>query len=399
MRKRIARLAAAGLAFVLLVSPVFVKAAAPETAAKAYALLEASTGRLLACKNADEQLPMASTTKIMTCLLAVEQGNMDQLITVDKQAVGLEGTSIYLKEGETLPFSHLVYGLMLASGNDAAAQIAITLGGSPENFAAMMNERAKELGAENTNFVTPNGLPHEDHYTTAADLARIAGGAMQNEAFRKIVATTSMDLPADEDSPARYLRSKNKILYEYEGGNGVKTGYTKAAGKCLVAGAKRGGMQLIAVVLNDYAMFDDCKALLDYGFANYAMEEVALAGDRYGSISVTGGLKKSADVQLLEEVCLPLSPEEFTMVEKKVELTGELAAPVEQGQTVGTVEFSLGGQVLARGELVTAEPVARDTYLYHFWRVLDRWLGAPGWRTRANREIYGTGGSRLAPQV
>lgn len=348
--------------------------AAPSVNAKAYVLMEASTGRVLLENNRDEKLPMASTTKIMTCLLAVENGNMEDIVTIPKEAVGQEGTSIYLREGEQVLFSDLVYGLMLASGNDAAVAIAIHLAGSVENFAQMMNEKARQIGALNSNFVTPNGLPDDNHYTTAYDLALISSYAMQNEKFCEIVGTSKMDLQQDDDSPARYLRSKNKILYQYEGGNGIKTGYTKAAGKCLSAGAKRGDMQLVAVVLNDYDMFVDCMALLDYGFEHYQMRQIAQAGQNYGEIPVENGLEKSVPTALRENIYLPLTEEEVTMVEEKVNMSSSLSAPVQEGEVVGFVEFSFG-ELTAKSEIIAAASARESTYEFHFSRVLQRWLG------------------------
>ena len=373
-----------------------VQAAAPSTSAKAHVLMEASTGRVLASKNAEEKLPMASTTKVMTGLLAVEKGNLDEIITVQKEAVGQEGSSMYLREGERLTLRELVYGLMLASGNDAAVQIALHIGGSVENFAKMMNERAREIGAMNTNFVTPNGLPNDDHYTTAYDLALISSAAMQNATFREIVGTKSMNLEADDDTPARYLRSKNKILYQFEGGNGVKTGYTKAAGKCLSAGAERGGMQLIAVVLNDYGMFDDCQTLLSYGFDNYQMTQIAAKGDDYGEIPVKNGILESVGTELGTSISLPLTEEEGKMREKKVNCKEELVAPVKAGTETGTVEFWLDGELYAKAPILTAADVPENSYLYNLWRVLNRWMGVPGWRTSADSEVHGGGGSGVA---
>ena len=348
--------------------------AAPVVGAKAYVLMEASTGRVLLENNRDAKLPMASTTKIMTCLLAVENGNMDDIVTIPKEAVGQEGTSIYLREGEKVAFSDLVYGLMLASGNDAAVAIAIHLAGSVEAFAQMMNEKAREIGANNSNFVTPNGLPDDNHYTTAYDLALISSYAMQNEKFCEIVGTSKKDLAEDDDSPARYLRSKNKILYQYEGGNGIKTGYTKAAGKCLSAGAKRGNMQLVAVVLNDYDMFIDCMALLDYGFEHYAMRQVAEAGQSYGDIPVEESLEGSVQTALCDNIYLPLTQEEVTMVEEKVNMSSSLAAPVQEGEVVGVVEFSFG-DIKAKSNIITISSAQRKTYEFYLSQILQRWLG------------------------
>lgn len=365
------------MAVFLMVSvlmPVGSVQAGPAVNAKAYVLMEASTGRVLLENNRDAKLPMASTTKIMTCLLAVENGNMEDIVTIPKEAVGLEGTSIYLREGEQVAFSDLVYGLMLASGNDAAAAIAIHIAGSIEGFAQMMNEKARQIGAVNSNFVTPNGLPDDNHYTTAYDLALISSYAMQNEKFCEIVGTTKKDLPEDDDSPARYLRSKNKILYQYEGGNGIKTGFTKAAGKCLSAGAKRDSMQLVAVVLNDYDMFIDCMALLDYGFEHYAMRQVAEAGKSYGEIPVENGIEGSVSTALCENIYLPLTEEEVNMVEEKVNMSSSLIAPVQEGEVVGKAEFSFG-EITAKSDIVTISSAREKTYEFYLFQVLEHWLG------------------------
>ena len=377
--------------------------AAPSTSAKTYSaksyvLIEASTGRVLTSGNPNEKLPMASTTKIMTCILAIENGNLDDVVTVKKEAVGLEGTSIYLREGEKITLHDLVYGLMMASGNDAAAMIAIHIGGSIKDFAQMMNAKAKEIGALNTNFVTPNGLPNDNHYTTAYDLALISAYAMKNATFRQIVSTKSLNLPQDTDSPARYLRSRNKILYQFDGGNGIKTGYTKKAGKCLSAGAYKNNMQLIAVVLNDPDMFEDCKTLLSYGFDNYKMTLVAKKGDEYGVIKVKNGIVDSVNVELDSDIRLPLTAEEVTMVEKKINIDGELVAPVKAGTQVGTVEFWLDGKKYGEAALKTTSDVLENTYLYNLWRILNRWMGVPGWRNSADSEIFSSGGGRIPAQ-
>lgn len=391
----LARMTASALALCLLFGSQVVEAV-PSTHAKAYALLEASTGRILAAENSDEKLPMASTTKIMTCLLALENCDLNEMVTVEKEAVGLEGTSMYLREGETLTVSDLVYGLMLSSGNDAAAMLAIHMAGSLEEFAKMMNARAKEIGATNTNFVTPNGLPDENHYTTAYDLALIASEAMQNPLFREVVATRQKDLPADEDSPARYLRSKNRMLTEYEGGNGIKTGYTKKAGKCLVAGAERDGMQLVSVVLNDYDMWKDSKALMDYGFQEYKLYQMGRRGENYGTIPVLGGVQPEVSVALTADIYLPLTEKEVTMVEKKVNLVEGLEAPVAAGKSVGKVEYWLDGVKFAEAEIKTSSSVLENSYAFNLRRILRRWLLFPEWRSSANSEVYGVDGSGVS---
>lgn len=349
--------------------------ALPDIHAQAYALVEASTGRILLQSNAGEHLPMASTTKIMTCILAIENGNLDTIVQVPDEAVGIEGSSIYLQYGETISLRELLYGLMLASGNDAAVTIAVHIAGSIEAFAEMMNQKSVEIGAVDTHFVTPNGLPDENHYTTARDLALISAYAMQNETFRQIVGTSSMDLTQDDDSPARYLRSKNKILYQYDGGNGIKTGYTKAAGKCLSAGALRENMQLIAVVLNDGNMFEDCYKLLDYGFEQYSMQNVAQQGEELGVLGVQNGVVDQVKIAVNEEIALPLQPEEYKIVKRKINLVSQVQAPVYCGMVVGSVEFWLEGTLYAAADIVATQDVAENTYEYNLSKIIEKWVG------------------------
>lgn len=359
MRKKMLEKIIGGLtALLFLFVPIVGHSAEqPKLGAKAYALMEVNSGRMLAAYNAEEELPMASTTKIMTAILAIEKGDLEEVVTVPQACQGIEGSSMYLRAGETLTLRELLYGLMLASGNDAAETIACHLGGSVEQFAEMMNWKAREIGAEHTHFVTPHGLPCADHYTTAKDLAQIACYAMRNETFRRIVATQSLDLPADEDSPARYLRNKNKLLYQYDGGNGVKTGYTDAAGKCLVGGAERENMKLCSVVLNDGEMFPDSMKLLDYGFREFSMRTVVEENWVLGKVEIVNGKKKCAEFAVKEDICLPLREDEGNMIEKKINITDKLTAPVAADTAVGTLEVYLAGELMAERTLYTVSGV------------------------------------------
>ena len=227
--------------------------------------MELTTATVLEERNADLALPMASTTKIMTALIIVEDCFLDDVITVPDAAVGVEGSSIYLKKGEEISVIDLLYGLIMRSGNDAATALAIHHSGSVEKFAQKMNERAKELGAESTNFTNPSGLPDDNHYTTARDLCKIACAAMKNETFRKIASAKSYS------GDFRSYSSKNKMLYNYEGANGVKTGYTKKAGRCLVSSAERDGMDVVCVVLNCPDMYERSGKILDDCFRDYKL--------------------------------------------------------------------------------------------------------------------------------
>ena len=218
--------------------------------AQAEIAMELSTGMVLAESNANARLPMASTTKILTAIIIIEDCNLDEEITVPNEAVGVEGSSIYLEKNEKIDIRDLLYGLMLRSGNDSATALAIHHSGSIENFAAVMNERAKKMGAEHSNFKNPSGLPDNEHYTTAYDLCTIACYAMKNETFKEIVSTKNYA------GKYKNFLNKNKILYKYENANGIKTGYTLKAGRCLVSSAEKNGMDIVCVVLNCPEMYE-----------------------------------------------------------------------------------------------------------------------------------------------
>lgn len=236
--------------------------------ASAEIAMELQTGTVLNEHNADLKLPMASTTKIMTAIIIVEDCNLEDTFTVPDAAVGVEGSSIYLKKDEEINVKDLLYGLMLRSGNDAAAALAIHHSGSVEKFVEVMNARAAAIGAENTHFKNPSGLPDGEHYTTARDLCEIARYAMQNETFKKIVSTKNYK------GDFRSYVNKNKMLYNYEGANGVKTGYTVKAGRCLVTSAERNGMDIVCVVLNCPDMYVRSENILDECFNVYSLVKI-----------------------------------------------------------------------------------------------------------------------------
>ncbi len=240
-------------------------------------LIEAESGRVLYSKDADKRRPMASTTKIMTALVALENHDLDAPIKIPKEAVGIEGSSLYLTEGETLTLHELLYALMLRSANDAAVAIAIAVGGSVSDFAEMMNEKAEEMGLTHTHFDNPHGLDSEDHYTTARELALITAEALKNEVFREIVSTYKKSLPLGNVPDRRLVVNHNRLLRTYDGCIGVKTGFTKKDGRCLVSAAERDGITLVAVTLNAPNDWSDHKRMLDNGFA--AVKRVKISSD------------------------------------------------------------------------------------------------------------------------
>jgi D-alanyl-D-alanine carboxypeptidase (penicillin-binding protein 5/6) len=344
--------------------------------AKSEILIEAKTGRVLYESNAHEALPMASTTKIMTALVALENGDVNDAVTAGKNAYGVPGTSIYLGLGEQLTLEQMLYGLMLASGNDAAVAIAEHIGGSIEDFCRMMTARAAEIGCENTVFTTPHGLPADGHHTTAWDLALIAREAMKNPVFREIVSTQRASLPWAGHEYSRVLTNKNKLLSTYAGALGVKTGYTKAAGRCLVFAAERDGLELIGAVLNCPDWFDEAAALLDQGFDNWQMVTVLSAGETVREIPVTGGVRDAVRVVAQSDVSAPVP--DTAWPDLLIDLPSSLPAGVEKGQFIGTAKLTDQGQTLVTVPLIAAEAVPERSFRYGVGRVLSVWPLAAG---------------------
>ena len=237
------------------------------TSAKSSSLYNSDTGTFVYGKNMDMRLPMASTTKIMTALIAIERLDPEEMISVPKEAVGIEGSSLYLSEGDVLRAKDLIYSLMLQSANDAAVVLALRIGNTIPSFAEIMNEKAREIGTENTSFENPHGLDSENHYTTAHDLALISAAALKNETFKKIVSTYKYSFKIGEKT--RTVVNHNKLLKLYDGCIGIKTGYTKKCGRCLVSAAEKDGVTLIAVTLSAPDDWKDHSALLDYGFEKF----------------------------------------------------------------------------------------------------------------------------------
>lgn len=243
--------------------------------AKSMCLIERDSGRVLQSKNMNEQRKMASTTKIVTAITAIENcNNLNQEVHVDNKAVGVEGSSIYIKQGEKFKLIDLLYGLMLRSGNDSAIAIACHISGTEQNFAKLMNETAKKAGANSSNFVNPHGLDHSEHYTTAYDLAKITAYALKNEIFKQIVSSKTYSVNETNCSPKRYWINKNRLLSSLTGCVGVKTGYTKKAGRCLVSAIERNNTAYICVVLDCGPMFEESAKLLEYADAQYKNEKI-----------------------------------------------------------------------------------------------------------------------------
>ncbi|MBO4925709.1 MAG: D-alanyl-D-alanine carboxypeptidase [Clostridia bacterium] len=339
--------------------------------ARSAVLIEADTGRVLYEHNAHEALPMASTTKIMTALLALENGDLQDAVTAGPDAFGVPGTSIYLAQGETLSLGDMLLGLMLASGNDAAAAIAGHIGGTQEEFCRMMTARAAEIGCENTVFLTPHGLPAEGHHTTAWDLALIAREAMRLPAFREIVSTRRAEIPwAGHDYP-RVLTNKNRLLSSYPGAVGVKTGYTKAAGRCLVFAAERDGLRLIGAVLNCPDWFDAAERILDEGFQHWQMVTLYSAGETVRRLPVRGGTAPYVRAVAAGDVAAPVSVNAWPDLE--IDLPDALDAGVRKGDVIGAASLWDGGEAVVTVPLVAGETVEENTFRSRLRRILALW--------------------------
>lgn len=336
--------------------------------AKAAILIEAGSGRVLYEQNADERLPMASTTKIMTALIAVEHCGMEEIVTAGANASGVEGTSIYLSEGESLTMLQMLEGLMLRSGNDAAVAIAEHIAGDVKTFASLMNARAAQLGAD-AYFVTPNGLDAAGHGASARAMALIARAAMQNDVFRGLVSMQEAVIPWVDNEYSRVLRNKNRLLKEYEGATGIKTGFTGRAGRCLVFSAEREGMELIGAVMNCPDWFGEAEKLLDWGFDKFSRQIGAQAGDKVSEANIMNGRKKAVSLCARETLAYPVCAEDEWRME--LNAPAELEAPVLAGDEVGYMAIIAGGKEAARTALVAAEDVPRRSFMDS----VREWLG------------------------
>ena len=306
--------------------------------ARGAVLIEAETGDVIFGQNQNARLPMASTTKIMTALVALESLPLDTVVKTPAEAVGVEGSSIYLTEGETLTLEQLLYALLLESANDAATAIAVAVAGSVTAFADKMNARAASLGLTDTNFVNPHGLDAEGHYTTAYELALITREALQNPVFREICSTARKTIPLRGEEGVRLLLNHNKLLTSYEGCIGGKTGYTKKTGRCLVSAAERDGVTLIAVTLNAPDDWRDHAAMLDYGFALYESLPLCDEGFFSAPLWLVSGTQEYVIAENTASLAVTLRRDhgDVTCI---VELPRFDFAPVSAGETVGTLRF------------------------------------------------------------
>lgn len=332
------------------------------SAQKAY-VLDAVSGRVLFEKNAAEQSLIASTTKIMTALVVCEQCNVLDRMRIPKEAVGIEGSSMYLREGEILTLQELLYGLMLSSGNDAAVALAIYCGGTVEGFAEMMNDKARILGLKDTHFENPNGLDSPGHYSTARDLAVLAAYAMENPIFAKTVSTKSIKIGE------RYLTNHNKLLWRFDGADGVKTGFTKAAGRILVSSAVRNDRRLVAVTIHAPDDWNDHAVLLEEGFSGYSIQTLVRKGQCVGFREVLGGEAQRVQVLAAEDFSYALAQGE----EPQLALPGPgfTYAPAVEGAEAGFAYVLIQGKAVGKFPVVYGETIEQTiTEEKGFWEKL-----------------------------
>jgi serine-type D-Ala-D-Ala carboxypeptidase (penicillin-binding protein 5/6) len=341
-------------------------AQAPSINAPSAVLIDLNSGKILYKKNADTKYGPASTTKVMTALLTLEKCKLDEVVTIGQKPPYEDGSKIYVIEGEELTVEQLLYAMMLESANDAALALAEYIGGSKEGFAEMMNQKAKDLGCKNTNFVNPNGLSDDNHYTTAKELAIITFEAMKNEKFREIVSTISYKIqPTNKQPELRYINNHNKLLfnktYKYPGADGIKTGYTIKTRHTFVGSATKGDMRLAVVILNsERTFYNDTKTLLDYGFSKFSSQKVLSKDEPVSNITITG-TDVSIPVYPKEDYYVTQPIGEDQNVDKNIVLDNSFS-DIIKGQVVGFAEISSGSDDTSKISLVSGDDYKNSVY-------------------------------------
>ena len=355
----------AGMAAALLAAVSFFPCKVQAVSAQKAIVIDSLTGRVLYEKSADEQSLIASTTKIMTALVVCEQCNVLDRMRIPKEAEGIEGSSMYLQEGEVLTIQELLYGLMLHSGNDAAVALAIYCGGTLEGFVALMNDKAHQLGLKNTHFMNPHGLDAPGHYSSARDLATLTAYAMENPIFARTVSTKSVTIGE------RVLHNHNRLLWQVEGVEGVKTGYTKAAGRILVSSAMRQGRRLICVTIHDPNDWQDHRALLEDGFSRFHIRSIVQKGQVLAISEVEGGQIGHVELVAAEDFSFAMTDNE----EAKVVMSGSefIYAPIAKGQEAGYAYVCISDQIVGKIPLVFGQTVEQT--IQKKTSVRDRWKG------------------------
>lgn len=339
---------------------------APAINADGAILMDGKTGQVLYEKNAYKQLAPASTTKIMTAIIAIESGRLNEKTTISKNAANTAGSTMHLQEGQSITIRELLTGLLMRSGNDSAVAIAETLSGNVDDFVELMNKKASEIGAYQTHFRNPHGLSAPGHKSTAFDLAWITRYAMNLPTFAEIVGTKNTRIDWQDSRGQEHeqdLKNTNKLLWMLEEADGVKTGTTNEAGPCLVSSATKNDQRLIAVTLRDPARWQDSQALLEWGFKNFSLYEYADFGDTIGDVAVENGFDEKMNPVLAEAAAIVINNKEKEKFEVIADLPEKIKAPVHQGQKVGELNFYKEGKKIKSFDLVAAEEIEEKTFV------------------------------------
>ena len=340
---------------------------------KAMCVIEKNSKRILLSKNENQKLANASTTKIVTFFTVLKNcANFDEKVKIDDRAIGIRGTSIYLKKGECLTVKELLYGMMLVSGNDAATALALHISNSIDDFAVLMTKEAHKIGAKNSNFKNPHGLDEDGHYTTAYDLALITSECYKYPIFEEIVTTKNTRI-SNTDNGYRYLKNKNKLLWTLEGANGVKTGFTNNAGRCLVSSAKRDNMQLICVVLNCGPMFEESAIHLNDCFLKYKMVKLLSEYSYIKNVPVENSKCLDVKVFTKHSFCYPLTLEEEQLIKTEIDLPNTLVAPLKKEQIVGELKIYLDKHLLFCEKIYTMEEIKSNRIGDIIKSIISKW--------------------------
>ncbi len=347
-----------------------------ENFCKASVVIERDSKRVLYEHNKDDRLAMASTTKIMTALVTLDNCNdIHEKVKVDDRAIGIEGTSIYLRKGEELTVEELLYGLILPSGNDASLALAFHIGkGNLQYFVNLMNEKAESLNLKNTHFENPHGLDADGHYTSAYDLAVITSEALKNDTFREIVKTPVKQISGNSEVPHRFLRNKQRLLKTLEGCGGVKSGFTDNAGRCLVTSCCRDGMELISVVLNCPNMFDESARIINDAFIEYNYETLLSPYNYITNIKVDDGVMENVKVYSMKGFKFPLKDDEKTKIKIETEIEDVLSAPVEKEKIVGNIKVYFDEELVFSENIYTMEAVESKDIKDKVKDIIDKWF-------------------------
>ena len=358
----------------LIFSPVTSNNVLAQNTASSMIVIEANSNRVLMASNENALRANASTTKIATFLTVLKHcNNFDEKVKVDDRAIGIPGTSIYLKKGEVLTVKELLYGMMLVSGNDAATALALHISDSISEFVKLMTNEAKNCGAKNTTFKNPHGLDEEGHRTTAYDLAQITRECYKYPIFEEVVSTKNTKIPDSTGKGYRYLQNKNKLLWSLEGCNGGKTGFTNDAGRCLVASAKRNNMHLISVVLNCGPMFEETAMHIEDCFAKYHISTILPPYNYISTLDVTNSDMSKVKVYTQKGFMYPLTDDEEQKIKTEINLPSSLCAPIKKEQIVGEVKIYLDNHLLFCEKIYTMEDVISNKVTDNFKRIISKW--------------------------